>query len=181
MNFELTQNEAHALAGFIALIRDRVPGPEWHKAGIEDALARARKIAPAPDLAIAAIRAAREPLNRTPAVIGMEGPHWQGSNTPPRRPFDPNTTCGVCGFSQAECRRRWSDDHEFESISRTKARRAASELDVPRAVAGLREVKATYALVEAVESAPNPHAAAVRAVLAGQSTGAVAAAESEAL
>lgn len=143
MTFEMTQKEAHALTAYIHLIRERSGGPEWHKAGIEDALGRARKTAPSPDLAIAAIRAAREPSNRTPAVIGMEGPHWQGSSTPPRRPFDANTTCGICGFSQAECRRRWAEDHEFESVAHSKARHDADETDAARAVAGLRDIKAT--------------------------------------
>ena len=139
MTFEMTQKEAHTLAAFVALIRSRCGGPEWHKAGIEDALGRARKVAPAPDLAIAAIRAAREPLNRTPAVIGLEGPHWQGSQTPPRRPYDANKTCGTCGFSQPECRRRWSEDHEFESVAQAKARHANDGTAVDRAVQGLKE------------------------------------------
>ena len=106
---QLTHHQARTLAAFIASIR-----PDWDKPGIEDALGRARTLAPGPDLAIAAIRASQAASNRTPAVIGLEGPHWRGSeSTPVRPPSDPHSTCSVCSMPQHVCESRWGDDHAF--------------------------------------------------------------------
>lgn len=170
MTFEMTQPEARALAAYLALVRHRSGGPEWHKAGIEDALGKARHLAPSPDLAIAAIKAAREPSNRTPAVIGMEGPHWQAAAIAPHRPYDQHATCAGCGLSEPECRRRWPDDHEFESVQAAKVRRARQRLDTKRAADALKEL--THAEPEPRPEPPRStagteHVAPIRAALAG--------------
>lgn len=137
--FEMTKDEATELARFVAKIRERVPGGTWHRAGIEDALGQARHRAPAPDLACAAIRAAVSPSNRTPAIIGMDGPHWREA-TAPLRPekVDPNLRCSVCSESQGTCRLKWSADHDFLSTVEAK-RTAASTEGVHVAVTALRE------------------------------------------
>ena len=76
---QLTQSQATSLAGFINTIR-----PSWDPRGIVTALKDARARGTAAEVAVAAIRAAAEPTNRTPAVIALEGPHWQQPTTPGR-------------------------------------------------------------------------------------------------
>lgn len=68
----ITQPEATALAHFIHAIRN-----DWDAAGIIGQLGAARTRAPKADLAIAAIRAASNRTNRTPAIIGYDGAHWR--------------------------------------------------------------------------------------------------------
>lgn len=141
MTFEMNQHEAAALAGFLEKLRKRIPGDPWHKPGIENALGQARHRAQAPDLAIAAIAACIEPINRTPAIIGLDGPHWREATKPPRPlQVEPNERCSVCSQHHDKCRAIWSDDHEFESAA-TAAKRAAESdpAAVSGAIAALRE------------------------------------------
>lgn len=125
--FEMTRQEASALAKFLELLRQRVPGPDWDKPGIEDALGRARGMAASPALAQAAIRAAENPANRTPAVIGMEGPHWVAASTPRRVKYEPGNTCSICSHSPDACRMLNAGDHEFVSVEQARAQAASDE------------------------------------------------------
>lgn len=68
----MTRDQAQALTALIHALR-----PDWDQQGVYAALAKARTMGTAPELAIAAIRAADTPINKTPAVIAMQGPHWQ--------------------------------------------------------------------------------------------------------
>lgn len=68
----LTHDQAKAAARCIAALR-----PEWDAPGILDALGRARGRGDAPTVVIAALRAAMNPTNRTPAVIPLDGAHWR--------------------------------------------------------------------------------------------------------
>jgi hypothetical protein len=117
----MAKHQAVILASFIHSIRR-----DWDEAGIVKALGDARLMGDAFDLALAAVVAAREPRNRTPAVIAMQGPHWahaavrhksSANTTPPR-----SATCGICYMREDACRARWAGDHEFESIAQAKAR-----------------------------------------------------------
>jgi len=72
---EITPDQAQALAGFLASIRPAAA--PWDTPGIVAALGKARTRADAPELAIAAIRAAVDSANRTPAVIALDGAHWR--------------------------------------------------------------------------------------------------------
>jgi hypothetical protein len=73
-------------AAFLAALRASCGNTAWDTAGITAALDKAKPMASPADLAVAAIRAAVDPGNRTPAVIGMAGPHW---SAPPRTPRPP--------------------------------------------------------------------------------------------
>lgn len=139
--FEMTKDEAAALARFIELLRRRLPGDTWHKPGIENALGIARKRADAPDLAHAAIAAAIRPENRTPAVIGMDGPHWREATKPPRpEHVDDGRRCSVCSEPRERCESLWADDHPFESVTQaTAARLARKPESVTRTVAALKD------------------------------------------
>jgi hypothetical protein len=90
--WEMNHSEAKLLAAFLHELRKRTGGPIWDAPGIEYALGQGRQLADAPDLARAAISAARVPGNRTPAIIAMDGEHWrdkapskaEGTYRPPR-------------------------------------------------------------------------------------------------
>lgn len=69
---KINEHQADKLAAFIASFR-----ADWDPPGIKAALARARDRGDVATVAIAAIRAASEPSNRTPAVITHDGPHWR--------------------------------------------------------------------------------------------------------
>jgi hypothetical protein len=87
---------------------------DWDRPGIEDALGRARFLADAASVAIAAHRAAADPANRTPAVIALDGPHWRDAVKPPHfAPPTPAQRCGTCSEREDVCRSRWADDHDF--------------------------------------------------------------------
>lgn len=119
--FRMTQPEARALAKLIQLLRNRTAGPPWDLPGIEIELGRAVDMADAPDLAVAAIRAAVEPINRTPAVIGMGGPHWRQAAGPVRLPPEPAALlCTHCGKTQHDCqaayRPEMPDAHRYVAV-----------------------------------------------------------------
>lgn len=119
---ELTHKQATTLAAFLHELRG-----DWDRPGIIAELGKARAMAPASDLAIAAVRAASDPNNRTPAVIGMEGAHWRGSAVAPKRTFVRAETCGICSLPRNACELRWAHDHDFESLNHPDRRATASE------------------------------------------------------
>jgi NOL1/NOP2/fmu family ribosome biogenesis protein len=99
---KMTPKGARELAAFVRTVRLRSGGVEWHVSGIEDVLTRHRDMADEVDLAIAAIRAAAAPVNRTPGVIAHEGPHWRGLGESERVRFEPTAKELLC----AHCSRR---------------------------------------------------------------------------
>lgn len=77
MMTELNRDQAHALAALITALR-----PDWDTAGVLAKLAEARTRGDAHDVAHAALYAAQDPANRTPAVIPLAGTHWTRGRTP---------------------------------------------------------------------------------------------------
>lgn len=69
----ITDQQIQAAAQLVSLLSG---DKKWDVVGVRSQLIAARTKASAPDLAIAAIRCAVNPDARTPAVIGMDGPHW---------------------------------------------------------------------------------------------------------
>lgn len=99
---------------------------EWDVAGIEHFLGQAREMAPGPELAQAAIRAAVTVGNRTPAVIAMSGPHWRPQSAPSLHIPADAERCSTCYEPKDRCRLIWGNDHEFVSTTENR-RRAAAE------------------------------------------------------
>jgi hypothetical protein len=93
----MTKDQAKMTAALIHSIR-----PDWDELGIMAALAKAANRAPAGMVSIAAIHAALATTNHTPAVIPMDGPHWQkadGTAPAPKRVIEPpksNDTSADC-------------------------------------------------------------------------------------
>lgn len=83
--------------------------PEWDTAGIMAALLKVRDRDPQ-HVRAAALHAARNPANRTPAVIALDGEHWTLTVPAPRR--GPATKCkthdleesseGICRACRAD-------------------------------------------------------------------------------
>lgn len=71
MNAELNHEQAKHLAALVAALR-----PGWDVPGVRKALWDARTKGTPDQVAHAAITAAMDPTNRTPAVIALDGPHW---------------------------------------------------------------------------------------------------------
>lgn len=117
---------------------------EWDIAGIEYALGHAREMAPGPELACAAIRAAVTVGNRTPAVIGLPGPHWRAAQqSVVRMPkVGVGERCTTCSHPKALCRTLYTDaDHRFLSAADVALREPdaeAKELVVKRARENIR-------------------------------------------
>lgn len=79
----ITREEGTALAELLCIIR-----PSWNTRGVitKGLVPLVSHPAPVEVIAWAAIRAAKDPNNLTPAVIPLNGPHWNLSDrpTPPR-------------------------------------------------------------------------------------------------
>lgn len=106
----MTANQGETLANLIHQLR-----PEWGLAGVAKALYEAREMADAMTLTRAALAAAADPGNRTPAIIGLHGPHWLGlEHKTPK--VDTGALCDICSRPQPVCEqiaRRTGDDHRF--------------------------------------------------------------------
>lgn len=103
MTTSITRPQADALAALIHELR-----PEWGIPGIVKALHDARDRGDAYAVTVAAIHAASDLANRTPAVIAMPGAHWVKGKAPdsdqirfercsrPGHTSFPATNCGAC-------------------------------------------------------------------------------------
>ena len=121
----IEKHHADALAALAVACRP-YGAPQWDPVGVTAAIAKVKHLGLA-DVAMAVIRAASDRDAKTPGVItATNSLHWREKLTEPstkREPYDPQHTCGVCGFAEADCRARWEGDHEFESV-RQSAKRA---------------------------------------------------------
>ncbi len=111
-----------ALAFYIAQIR-----PDWDEHGV---LVILRKCASAPlaQLGVAAIHAAKFRTDqRTPAVIALDGEHWQaldrghGQAASNSSPAPEGPQCSACGKPERQCRTlaaKTGDLHPFQPVSR---------------------------------------------------------------
>jgi len=119
-----------ALAQLLHVIRD-----DWDVAGAMTALGNAREAGKADDLRAicdAAVAAALDGRNRTPAIIPLAGPHWTRAATgPERRHYDRRLMCGICSRLEHVCKAINSDDHAFvtydDLMQQALADRAARE------------------------------------------------------
>lgn len=92
----LSHDQATKLATLVNALR-----PDWDKAGILDALGKARHLGTATEVSIAAIRCAESAKNRTPAVIALDGEHWRPPKADPGAMGDRRINvagrCDKCG------------------------------------------------------------------------------------
>lgn len=96
----ITHDQAKRLAELIHWLRG-----DWDVKGILAALYDAAGKGGNFDLAQAAIRAASDPGNRTPAVIALEGPHWRLDQVMPNQKSTgppPVRVCHTCWEAHAE-------------------------------------------------------------------------------
>lgn len=95
---EITKTQAQQLAVFLHSLRR-----DWDPAGIVHALGMAKGRGSVDALAVAAVRAAMVPGNRTPAVIGQSGAHWVGAFVERRGP-ERELVCVVHGVPESRCK-----------------------------------------------------------------------------
>ena len=102
MMAKMTETQARALAALVAALR-----PEWGQAGIMAALSEAGRTVTLDPwvLTTAAVAAARDTANRTPAMIAQPGPWWPKDAPATTRPAPcpkdghqghPAHSCGYC-------------------------------------------------------------------------------------
>lgn len=118
-NHNASDQELDAIAFLVSQAR-----PEWQAGLVLSVLTAHRSQVDAADLAVAALRAARNPDYRTPKTIGWRGEHWRGLTTviPDMKPRE---RCGVCGKTEDRCETQrvgLDDDHAFEPVQRVGAR-----------------------------------------------------------
>lgn len=104
----ISRDEATALAELLCVVQ-----PKWNTRGVivKGLGPLAKHPAPLEVITWAAIRAARDPNNLTPAVIPLNGPHWNLADRPapprltpelecPRHPGQWAGNCGPCRADQ---------------------------------------------------------------------------------
>lgn len=145
----MTRDEATTLTHLIHLIRR-----DWDEAGIMAALATARDRGDALDVAHAALYAAGDRANRTPAIIPLAGEHWMRGHAlgttsyrdercaEPGHQSYPRHNCGLCRSEQLARRddvpppepaRRIDPDRRRELAA---AARAAARIPVTLGIGG---------------------------------------------
>jgi hypothetical protein len=151
MTGAITDDQARALAQLVSLLSG---DKRWDVAGVRAALSKARRQATAADLAIAAIRCAVAPEARTPAVIGMDGPHWVampfagGRETRPEKcpthGIAVRVTDGLCTGCVAD--RKAADDNRDDTLA----------IDPDRAETNARGARTVLRAIEAAQRGARP-------------------------
>lgn len=107
---ELSLESVNHLVALVEQVR-----PDWDPTLVRIVLLNHRTSVDAADLAIAAVRAARNLDLPTPKAIGWRGPHWDGAITLPPE-IAPRERCSTCGLAEERCysqRPGIDDDHRF--------------------------------------------------------------------
>lgn len=123
----MTRGQAEATATLIATLR-----PDWDHRGILAAIQTAAPRHTAPQIAIAAIHAATNPTNRTPAVIPLNGPHWNtGPTTGPADGPHDRRPCVICRapHEPGPCPRRNPENAQRGAAAARALLRARQEWD----------------------------------------------------
>lgn len=137
---EITSRQADAIVELIASLR-----PDWDKRGITAALRAATTggLSRCPSrLAVAAVFAATNASNVTPAVIGMRGKHWDAVD--PNRATEPPSHGGRCPDCHAYHKPGAPHDHH---------KPAADPTGHARTIRGLMQKTTRYDKVSTAESA----------------------------
>ena len=137
---KINHRQAVELTRFICQLR-----PDWDRHGVEHHLGKARDMASAPDLAIAAIKAATNAHNRTPAVIALPGEHWRTTTveTAPRHVVPAGERCTTCGQDRERCRRLSAlpDDGHAYAPAGAQVDQATGEIRTPEASSRTKQLR----------------------------------------
>lgn len=141
----VNEQQARAIA-FLAVAARPHGASRWEEAGVLANIAKIRDRNLA-SVVIAVMQAAEDRGATTPGVIPTAGPHWRDPGSappPPSEPYDRETYCGTCSEPRHRCEQLWAGDHEFESVARAAARRAAEhDDDLAYARQAIGDAKAT--------------------------------------
>lgn len=116
--------------------------PDWPASSLLTLIRKKLIDRPRRDVFVALAWVASEPASHTPARVLEQGPWWKAAGVEGavkgRRDWpDDAHRCSVCSLHRVKCRRLWAGNHEFLPATHREA------IDVSRAVAGLRDIKAT--------------------------------------
>ncbi len=139
----MNDHEAERIACSIHALR-----PDWPTASLLTLIKSKLIDRPRRDVTVALAWVACDSTTATPARVLENGPWWQaaaveGATVVTARKFDRATCCGTCSMPEADCRKRWADDHDFVPAAEVLQRKA--DVDVPRTVAALRSELAPVA------------------------------------
>ncbi len=167
---DLTAEEISVLAGIIAKLRPH-GAPRWQAPGIRAAFVKTAHL-DAANVLMAAIRLSQDRSAETPGQIATTSAEcWREKPSdwkPPAAPFDPHSTCDVCGKDEATCRRNPFAEHGFVPVAIAPKNRIPDE-HVKPLTDDLRDRVAKAEPTEPEprpEAPPNEHAQAARALLA---------------
>ena len=99
--------------------------PAWDRMTVRVVLHSITTQVDGTDLAVAALRAAKDERLPGPKAIAWRGKHWIGLDTTPPDAA-PRAKCGVCGKTEPRCyseRPGIDDDHAFEPANPIGSRR----------------------------------------------------------
>lgn len=116
----VTRDQAQMLAALACAARP-YGAAQWDPAGVVAAVSKVAGLELA-DVAMATMRAAADRDLKTPGAIGNTATSaWRErvTETPVHR-TEHEPSCGICGFTRSECRRRWEADHDFEPIGEVR-------------------------------------------------------------
>lgn len=92
--------------------------PDWPASSVATLIRKNLADRPRRDVAVALAWVACETATSTPARVLETGPWWRAAGvegTTRREPFDPTTTCGICGQPEHRCNANPHSGHEFVS------------------------------------------------------------------
>jgi hypothetical protein len=93
--------------------------PDWPVSSVRTLIAKHLADRPRRDVAVALAWIACETNTATPKRVLEAGPWWKAASadgaTVTLTPYDPRSTCDICGKPEATCRRNELSGHEFTS------------------------------------------------------------------
>ena len=92
--------------------------PDWPVRQLDTLIREHLADRPRRDVAVALTWVACETATTTPYRVLEHGPWWlavgvDGQTTGRREPYNPLTTCGICGRDETFCRRNPNSGHQF--------------------------------------------------------------------
>lgn len=111
----MNEHEAQRIATAMHQLR-----PDWPASSLLTLIRKHLIDRPRRDVTVALAWVACESASHTPARVLESGPWWRAAGVEgtvtARQPFDPRSTCGICGKTEQQCRANPHGEHEFQSI-----------------------------------------------------------------
>jgi hypothetical protein len=130
----IDKHQAQMLAALACAARPR-GAPRWDPAGVVAAIGHVKHLALG-EVAIATMRAAGNANLHTPGAIANTASEvWRdgpAATLARPDPYDPHSTCGICGKARHDCERNPHAGHDFESQADTVRNRSTRHATLPQ-------------------------------------------------